>query len=105
LISFPKIGTAQNLLYKISTVSVVGISLLDSHSSWGKREANPVLGTKFNGRSLAIKSGIVGGMLLLQYLHIKKVPAAQKVYTKLNFGFSAVNTGIVIRNYQIKKEN
>lgn len=87
-----------------STVALVAASFADSHSSWGKRESNPMMrsanGT-FGGRGFALKMGLVGGMIAGQYVMVKTNPDLAKPLSFANFGYAGVKTAVAIRNYQI----
>lgn len=89
-----------------STVALVAASFADVHSSWGKSESNSLLRSQngtFGAKGLGIKMGIVGGVLVGQYLVVEKNPRLANVMTYGNFGMAAVKTGVAARNYTIEK--
>jgi hypothetical protein len=89
-----------------SAIAVTAASLVDAHSSVGKRELNGVLrsadGT-FGARGFGIKMGLVGGVLAGQYLMLKKQPEAAKGMMISNYGMAGVKLGVAARNYQIER--
>lgn len=92
----------RSLNWKLSTVALLAAFALDTHSSWGKLEANPLLrgqGNRFDGRSFGIKAGITGGSLLGQYLLLRKAPSVEPVATFANYAVAGTMTGVAIRNY------
>lgn len=92
----------QKLMW--STVALVAASLVDVHSSWGKREANPALqgpNGRFGARGVGIKMGMVGGIILGQYFIVKSKPEFANAAAWTNFGIAGVTAGVAARNYTI----
>ena len=91
-----------------SVASLVGANALDIHSSWGKRELNGLLagpdGT-FGTRGVAIKSGIMAGLLTAEGLVLRNRPSGKlyKIFSAANFAVSSVIAGTAIRNYGISR--
>jgi hypothetical protein len=89
-----------------SAIAVTAASLVDAHSSVGKRELNGALrsadGT-FGARGFGIKMGIVGGVLASQYVMVRKHPEAAKAMMISNYGMAGVKLGVAARNYQIER--
>ncbi len=89
-------------LWKASLLAVAAASALDVHSSWGKREMNPLLADasgRFAGRGLAIKSLITGSALGVQWWMVHKKPSMAKYAAIGNFGMTAIYARIAVHNY------
>lgn len=91
--------TAEERLYRVSQTTYVAANILDSSSSLGRRELNPLYGHSFTSRDLAIKGGVTAGSLLLQEWMVRKWPRTRKVFTYVNFGWTGVYTAVGIRNF------
>lgn len=94
----------QKLMW--STVALVAASLVDVHSSWGKRESNPALqgpNGRFGARGMGIKLGIVGGMIVGQHFLVKSRPELANAVAWTNFGIAGVTTGVAARNYTFSR--
>jgi hypothetical protein len=85
------------ILWKLSSVVLLLGNSLDSASSYGHREANPLLATsgRFGARGVVIKSVAVGGIILL----LRK---QKKVGTAVNFAAGGVFAGVAVRNWRMK---
>lgn len=88
---------------------LAGASALDVASSWGRCcERNTLLASpdrRFGGRALAIKSGAVGGQLLLQYIVVRKSPKLAKVLGFVNFAGAGALTAVALHNYSVPQVN
>lgn len=77
----------------------------DTHSSWGKQEANPVLrrGT-FGPRQASLKIGLVAGAAAFEYAVLKR---SRRRYERplafTNFAVAGVTGAVAIRNYGVRK--
>jgi hypothetical protein len=90
----------------VSVAALVGAHVLDTASSYGRREANLLLRTsagRFNARSAGIKAGIVGGVLAVQYLALRKAPEAHGPLAITNFAGSGAMAAIAARNWQSRR--
>lgn len=86
--------------YKISVGAFVAANALDGHSSWGKYEANPVLGRgTFGARQTAVKTGIVAGVLLAEWLVVRHHPERKRWLKWINYGAAAGITVVAAHNY------
>ncbi|HUV12575.1 MAG TPA: hypothetical protein VMY18_02965 [Acidobacteriota bacterium] len=95
----------QYFFWKVSVVALAGGSALDSTSSWGHREANPLLRgaeERFGARGLGIKSGVVVGLAVMQYFVVKRNPKAAKIFAVVNCGLGATYTGVAVRNWRME---
>ncbi len=76
-------GKAEMRLWKISAAALVGASVADIASSYGRCcEANPLLASSdrtFGTRGVAVKSATLGAQLWVQYLVARKSPKIAKV--------------------------
>ena len=94
-------------LWRASVLSLAAASALDVHSSWGKHELNPALGSgqeaKFGVQGALIKMGLQGGLVGLEYLITRGHPTG-KVYKALsfvNFGAAAAEAIVAVHNYTV----
>jgi len=92
-------------LWKVSAATLAATSALDVLSSWGKCcERNRLLASsdgRFGGRALAIKSGALGGQLLLQYFVVRRSPKLAKVLGFVNFAGAGAVTAVAVHNFGI----
>ena len=92
--------------WKLSAAALLTSNSVDVTSSWGKRELNPALagsaGT-FGGQGAVLKLGIVGGVVAVEYLVLRRHPSrsAAKVLAWINFGDAAVTGAVAGRNFGI----
>ena len=95
-------------LWKASLASMAAAQAMDLHSSWGKRELNPVLADrdcKFNRQGALIKVGLQGGLMGLEYLVTRGHPS-RKLYRALsviNFGAAAGTAAVAAHNYSVPR--
>lgn len=89
-----------------SAIALTAASFADVHSSWGKRETNSLLrsadGT-FGAKGMAIKIGIVSGIVLSQRVLVSKSPAFTRPLTYANYGMAGMKFGVAAHNYGIAK--
>lgn len=91
-------------LYYWSAGALIASNVADASSSWGKYEGNPFLRSNsghFGWTGVAIKSGIVGGVLLGQRYILRRHPDQIRRSTWMNFAMSGVFTGVAVRNWQL----
>jgi len=88
--------------WEVSVGALVAANVADAATSWGLRESNPLLGSRFDGKSVAIKGGLVGGSLVLQALLIKRHPRIAKKLAIINFGVSAGLAGVAWHNTTLR---
>jgi len=90
-------------LWKASLVAVVAASTLDSHSSWGKPEGNPLLANhsgQFGTRAVVLKGVITASALGVQWYMLRHKPEARRFATLTNFGVAAVYGAVAAHNYR-----
>ncbi len=91
--------------WEISLAPLVASQALDTASSWGMRELNPVLAQSnggFGAGSAALKFGATGALIGIEYLVIRKSPRAARMFEKVNWSGAVLTTGFAIHNYAIK---
>jgi hypothetical protein len=94
----------QKILYRISAVSVLGANVMDIASSYGKQEVNPLFrgsGGTFDARSVMLKSALLGGLQVSNYLAVRRHPEFSKRAMVANFVATAVFTGLAVHNFGI----
>jgi hypothetical protein len=93
-------------LWRVSMLSLAAASAADMHSSWGKRELNPILrdsaGT-FGGQGALIKLALQGGLAGAEYLLTRRHPGSKtfRLLTVVNFGAATGLGAVAARNYQM----
>jgi hypothetical protein len=105
----------KRLLWLVSIPVFIAANVLDASSSWGKPEANSVLrgsAGRFDGRSVALKFGIAGGMIAGEYSlfrMLKRDPASRDAAltasTWSNFVGAGVLSGAAIHNYRLSSNS
>lgn len=91
--------------WKISLVPLIASQALDSASSYGMRELNPLLADPNGGfgmKATGIKLGVTGAAVAVEYLIVRKYPRSAGVISKLNWTTGIVTTGFAVHNYAIK---
>lgn len=91
--------------WKISLAPVLASQTLDVASSYGMRELNPVLAGadgRFGAKASIVKLGVVGAVMGLEYLLVRKHPGSARILSKLNWTSAVVTTGFAAHNYAIK---
>lgn len=91
--------------WELSLAPLVAAQALDTASSWGMRELNPVLAQPdggFGAKSAALKFAGVGAMIGVEYLVLRKSPKAARVFEKMNWSGAALSSALAIHNYAIK---
>lgn len=73
----------------------------DIASSRGSYELNPVLGRgPFGARQASIKAGIVGGVILAEWLILRRHPDSSRAFKWANYIAGGVTVGVAIRNWR-----
>jgi hypothetical protein len=86
--------------WNISVAFYAGAQVVDAASSRGWVEANPVLGRgQFGGRQAGIKAGIGGGMLLTEWMILRRHPETRRFWTWANYAAGAVTVSVAARNW------
>jgi hypothetical protein len=95
----------ERKLWKWSVVALAASTAADCHSSFGMREANPLLrpaGHRFGAGSVALKAGVVGALLVGQKLLFPGRAKNTKTWTVVNFSMAATTAGFAVHNYRIR---
>jgi hypothetical protein len=105
----------KRLVWLVSIPVFIAANMLDASSSWGKPEANNVLkgsAGRFDGRSVALKFGIAGGLIAGEYSLIrllKRNPASRDAALSAsawsNFVGAGVLSGAAIHNYRLSSNS
>ena len=93
-----------NKRWKISLAPLVASQSLDAASSYGMRELNPVLAGPdgaFGGKATALKFGVAGGLLGVEYILVRKFPRSARFFTIVNWTTAGATTGLAIHNYRL----
>jgi hypothetical protein len=86
--------------WNISVAFFAGANVMDTMSSRGAFETNPVLGRgQFGMRQMAIKGGIASGLILAERLILRKHPETRSLWTWVNYGSGAAITAVAVRNW------
>ena len=96
-------GEPAARLWRVSIVSLAAANAADIHTSWDKRELNPVLASRspvFGRDAALIKMGILGGVCGVEYLLTRRRPSSRlyRALTLINFGGAAANGVVAYRN-------
>jgi hypothetical protein len=101
----PQEVNTEMRLWKISAATLVGASVLDIASSYGRCcESNQLLASSdrtFGGRGVAVKSATLGAQLWLQYKLARSNPKLAKVLGFINFAGAGAMTAVSVRNFGI----
>jgi hypothetical protein len=88
----------------ISLAPLVASQALDSASSYGLRELNPMLAQpdgRFGMKAAGIKFGAIGGLIFVESLLVRKYPRSTKFFTVINWTTAGATTGLAIHNYTL----
>ena len=93
-------------LWKWSLAALAGANALDIASSWRKYELNPALAapsSTFGAKSAAIKVGILGAVVVVQWLAVSRHPSHRlyRALSILNFCDSGVVAGTAGHNFTV----
>ena len=91
--------------WKISLVPLIGSQALDTASSYGMRELNPLLAGPnggFETKAVSIKLGVTAAVVGVEYLIVRRFPRSARTISKLNWTTGIVTTGFAVHNYAIK---
>jgi hypothetical protein len=87
-----------------SIFALTGGTTLDGISSWGKKEANPLLASAngtFGMRGALIKSGLAALILTPQLIHKPKTDEDRKVMTTVNLAGGGVYMAVAMHNFRL----
>jgi hypothetical protein len=90
--------------WAISLAPLVASEALDAASSYGLRELNPLLAQpdgRFGMKAAGLKFGVIGGLIGVEYLLVRKYPRSAKFFTVINWTTAGATTGLAIHNYTL----
>lgn len=79
------------------------VTSIQDNSRPNLRECNPLYGSHFTGRDVILKSGIVAGQALVQYLIVRKHPKAARYFAVLNAGQTGSIAYVAARNASLPR--
>ena len=88
-----------------SAAPLVAAAALDVASSYGGRELNPLLAGRrgtFDARSAALKFGLTGALLGVEYLILRKHPERARARARLNWIATGITAGVAVRNFAVR---
>jgi len=86
-----------------SIAALAAASVLDAHSSWGRRELNPMLrgpDGRFGYNGVILKSSILGASCAFQWVLVNREPRLAGTLAGVNSGLAAWSTTAALRNRQ-----
>jgi hypothetical protein len=98
-----KIKKVGNKLWKVSVSVLLASQFADIATSYNGPERNNFLASsngRFGTKGIAIKSAVVGGMVLGQYLMLRKIPNTTPFIIG-NFAMAGVTSVVAIKNYRL----
>jgi hypothetical protein len=102
VIALSFVADAQEAQYRSSVAAVVAANVADAGTSWGAREANPLLGRTFDGRAAAVKAGVTGAMLMFERTAIRRGYATRRKCTWINWAISGGLGLVAYRNSRLR---
>lgn len=100
-----KAESRKKKIWKVSVAVLSAVTIADIHSSYGRRELNPLLQSpdgRFSHRGISIKMALVGAVAGTQWLLIRKHPEGAGWAAGANFGASAVTGAVIVHNYMLR---
>jgi hypothetical protein len=91
--------------WRRSLIPVAVSQSLDTSSSYGMRELNPMLAGpdgRFGPKAATIKLGTTAALVGVEYLIVKKWPSAARILTRLNWGSSVLTSSFAVHNYSLR---
>src|SRR6185295_13382846 len=84
--------------WNISVAFFVGAQAIDTMSSRGAIEVNPVLGRgQFGPRQTMIKASIASGVILAERMILRRHPDMQRFWTWTNYATGAIVASVAVR--------
>ncbi len=90
--------------WAISLAPLFVSQALDSASSYGMQELNPLLASpdgSFGMKATSIKFGVVGALAATEYFVVRKYPRSAKVFTIVNWNAAGATSALAIHNYSL----
>jgi hypothetical protein len=93
---------AQDRAWDVSVGAFAASAAVDAHSSWGRYELNPIVGTgQFGSRQAATTLSISASIIAAEYLLLRKYPRLARRMTWTNFAMAGIRFGTAARNYRL----
>lgn len=92
--------------YRVSQAILVAGNAADAHSSWNRRELNPILAGpngRFGARGVSIKAAIAAGWIITQELTTRKDHRPRKAFAIANTAGGVFLGGVAVRNNRRKR--
>jgi len=87
--------------WNISVAFFVGAQAMDTMSSRGAIETNPVLGRgQFGARQMMIKAGIASGVILTERMILRRHPDTRRYWTWTNYATGTAIAAVAARNWK-----
>jgi len=106
LTAAPLAAEERRGLWRASVGVLLGAAIADAHSSFGRPERNPLLRSpdgRFHARGFAIKSGVTGGAVAIQWLLVRRHRRAEPAAAVANFTVGSILTGVAVRNHRLSR--
>lgn len=89
-----------SLAWQYSVAFFAGAQAMDTASSWGKIETNPILGRgPFGARQVGLKMSMASGVVLVEWLMLRRHPGTRRAWTWANIVAGGVTVGVSARNW------
>lgn len=88
--------------YRLSLLAVAAGTGMDIASSWNRPEANALLRLpdgRFAHRGVALKVSLVGAIVGVQALVLRRRPDMRRFASRVNFGIGAGTSAVAVRNW------
>jgi hypothetical protein len=88
-----------------SLAPLLATQALDSASSYGMRELNPLLADPNGGfgvKAAVLKFAVVGALIGAEYLILRKSARSARLFALLNWSGAGVTAGLAVHNYAIR---
>lgn len=92
--------------WEISLAPLFVSESLDSASSYGMRELNPLLASANGGfgmKATGIKFGVIGALAGAEYVLVRKYPRSAKFFSIVNWTTAGATTGLAVHNFQLPR--
>ncbi len=90
----------------VSLAPLAASQSLDTVSSFGRRELNPLLASPNGGfgmKAAGIKFGVTGVLAGVEYILVKKYPRSAKFFTIVNWTAAGATSALAVHNFQLPR--
>jgi hypothetical protein len=101
-------SSGRSVLYWSSVAALAGADAADTFTSWNLRndssvrETRGLYGEHFGARGVAVKSGLLGVQLGIEWLVCRNHPQRTKYFTWMNFAMAGVYSWSAARNASLR---